>query len=162
MKSIFYYRKFINGYAGIAKPITDLLKNASKTSNKRIQWNADADAALVRLKKELLERITLSFPDYRYPLDIHSDASGSAIAGILSQLIDGIDRPIFFFSRVLSPLETRYHSLELEAMSLLYCLKQTRVWTLGHPVRIRTDCRSLICVTSGCFAMMLGERVSFT
>ena len=139
-----YYRRFIAQYAVIAKPLTDLLRDVAKTSNKKIQWSDEAGEALARLKKELLERVTLAFPDYNYPLDIHSDASSGGISGLLSQSILGQDRPIFFFSRVLSRTEASWHSLEQEALALIYSLRQTRVYTLGHPVRIRTDCRSLV------------------
>ena len=139
-----YYRKFVKDYSRVAKPITDLLQGHTEASVKRIVWPDAADAALKLLKKELSDRVLLSFPDYSYPLDIHCDASSIGIGGVLSQVIEGDERPLFFFSRVLSDCETRYHSLELECLSVIWSLRQTRQWTLGHPVRIMTDCRSLI------------------
>ena len=139
-----FYRRFVQNYSKIAKPITDLLRNESKESRRSIEWTDEAETALNTLKDELLNRICLRFPNFNYPFEVASDASQSGLGGVLQQTIDGETRPIVFFSRVLSDAERKYHSLELEALGVVFCLRQTRRWTLGHPVKITSDCRGLI------------------
>ena len=138
-----FYRRFIQGYATIAKPLTNLLKDQAKNSNRKIVWNRECDKALNKLKDELTKKVTLRFPDFSYPLEVSSDASRSGLGGSLSQTIGGLSRPIFFFSRVLKPSEEKYASIELEALGIIHALRVTRRYTLGHPVKILTDCRSL-------------------
>ena len=139
-----FYRRFVKNYAKIARPITNLLKNESKSSRRAITWTEEADQALERLKDELLNRVCLRFPDFNHPFEVASDASLHGLGCVLQQSIRGETRPIAFFSRVLTEPETRYHSLEIEAMGIVFSLRQTRRWTLGHPVKIVTDCRGLI------------------
>ena len=138
-----FYRRFVKDYATIAKPLTDLLRDQAKNSVKKIVWTKQCNIAFTALKDHLTNHVILSFPDFSYPLEICSDASRSGLGGSLSQTIGGVNRPIFFFSRVLKTSEEAYASIELEALGLIFAMRTTRRYTLGHPVRILTDCRSL-------------------
>ena len=61
-----YYRKFIQGYAGITAPLNKLTEGHmnGKNNKKYIEWNNEAEEAFVKLKRVLSEQITLIFPDF--------------------------------------------------------------------------------------------------
>ena len=54
------------------------------------------------LKTRFLQAPILAFPIFRHPFVIDTDASETALRAVLSQIIDGEERPIAFESRVLS------------------------------------------------------------
>ena len=61
-----YYRRFIQDYSKIAKPLTDL------TSEKvKFQWGQDQDAAFNRLKYALTTSPILRLPNFE--LEVHPD-----------------------------------------------------------------------------------------
>ena len=55
-----------------------------------------------------------------------TDASGFAIAGILSQGKIGKDKPIAYASRSLSDTEKKYDTYEKEALAIIFRVTQSR------------------------------------
>ena len=66
----------------------------------RFDWSEEAQQAFEALKKALVEATSLAFQVFQEPCILDTDASDVAVGGVLSQRIDGIERPIAFFSRV--------------------------------------------------------------
>ena len=141
-----YYRKFIYKFADIAAPLNKLTggKLDEKKPKRRINWNKEAEEAFVELKNALINKVTLSFPDFSKPFFLTTDASNVAIGGVLQQKDScGRLRPLTFFSRKLNKSEVNYSTIEREALSIVYGLKINRPLILGYPVIIQTDHRPL-------------------
>ena len=64
-------------------------------------WSSEADEAFARLKTAMLEVPTLAFPCPDRPCILDTDSSDVAYGSALSQLVDGQERRIAFFSRVM-------------------------------------------------------------
>jgi len=92
-----YYRRFIEGFATIAEPLTRLTRKGTEFA-----WSSEADEAFARLKAAMLEVPTLAFPCPDRPCILDTDSSDVAYGSVLSQLVEGQERPIAFFSRVMS------------------------------------------------------------
>ena len=84
-----YYRRFVKKFADIAKPLTKLTRK-----NTTFEWTDDSQTAFVNLKRAVEEATTLSFPYPNIPCIVDSDASDVAIGAVLSQVIEGVERPI--------------------------------------------------------------------
>ena len=141
-----YYRKFIRSYADIASPLNKLTggKIKEQKNNRNIHWNQEAEEAFVKLKAYLSEKITLKFPDFTKPFYLTTDASNKAIGGVLQQQDEkGNLRPLTYFSRQLNCAETKYSTIEREALAIVYGLKINRNLCLGYPIVINTDHRPL-------------------
>ena len=97
-----YYRKFIKNFSVGAQPLYDLTKKCAnnKRDKGKITLTPKAQAAFEDLKEAITkEPIVLSYPDWEQPFEIHTDASKEAVAAILTQKIDGVERVIMYASR---------------------------------------------------------------
>lgn len=112
-----YYRRFIEGYAKLAKPLTNLLKD-----NTPFLWDSSQEKAYEELEEKLCTEPVLIFPDFSKSFIVTADASGYAIGGILSQGPIGKDRPIAYASRTLNDAETKYDTYEKEALAIVYSM----------------------------------------
>ena len=118
--AIGYYRKFIKNFAQIANPLFNLLKK-----DVPYVWSNDCNASFERLKRSLITAPILTPPDYTKPFIIRTDASRSGLGGVLLQTNEnGIEVPIYFESRSLSPSECNYSVTDLEGKAIFHCVKK--------------------------------------
>ena len=75
-----YYRRYIEGFSIIARPLNDLLKKTTVWT-----WNNDQQEAYQRLKDILLDDVFLLHPTHENPYILETDASGFAWGAVLSQ-----------------------------------------------------------------------------
>ncbi len=106
-----YYRRFINGYGKLSKPLTELIKKD------QFKWNSEAQTAFDGLKEVMTRAPVLAMPDYTKAFTIEVDACGVGLGAILSQegrLIAYISKAINQQNMGLSTYEKefwRYYSL---------------------------------------------------
>ncbi|GKB19122.1 ty3-gypsy retrotransposon protein [Tanacetum coccineum] len=83
-----YYRRFVQGYATMAAPLTNLLRKDG------FKWDVEASAAFEALKRQLSTAPILGHPDFEQPFIVETDASVDGMGVVLIQ----DDRPICYFS----------------------------------------------------------------
>ena len=66
------------------------------------------------------------------------------MAAILSQVKDGIERPLAYASRQVNTAEQLYSASELEMLTLVWAAKHFRCYLLGRKFLVRTDHSALI------------------
>lgn len=135
-----YYRRFIEGYAKLAKPP---LCTALLQKDVVFEWTEGAEGAFQALKDALCSAPVLQFPNLCLPYNITTDASGFALGGILSQGPIGKDRPIAYTSRVERGPELNYEIYEKESLAVLYAVEKFRSYVYGRKITIVTDCEAL-------------------
>ena len=74
---------------------------------------------------------------------IDTDASETALGAVLSQKIDGEERPIAFESRVLSKTEVNYATTKREALDIVQAMQWFRPYIYVSQCIVRTDHASL-------------------
>ena len=87
-----YYRRFIENFSKIAKPMTELLKKDTK-----FKWTDECEPSFQELKKRLVTAPVLILPDIRKDFQVYCDASRLGLGGVLMQ--DG--RVVSYASRQL-------------------------------------------------------------
>jgi hypothetical protein len=75
-----YYRRFIEGFSKIFKPMTELLGKG-----KTFEWTPRHEASFQELKKRLTTTPVLTMPDMKKPFSIYCDASGQGLGCVLMQ-----------------------------------------------------------------------------
>ena len=133
-----YYRKFVERFSSLAKPLTDMLKKG-----KEWQWTDLEQESFEILKEKLIEFPILQYPDFSQPFILTTDASGYALGAVLSQGTPGKDRPVAYASRTLNGAELNYSTVEKECLAIVWACKHFRPYLLGKPFQIWTDHKGL-------------------
>jgi len=60
------------------------------------------------------------------PCILDTDASDVALGGVLSQMVDGVERPIAFFSRVMNSAQRGYCTTRRELLAVIASLQHFR------------------------------------
>ena len=121
-----YYRRFIEGFSKIAKPMTDLLKKG-----KKFEWSDKAEESFQILKVKLTSAPVLTLPDTSKDFIIFCDASLLGLGCVLMQ--DG--HAVAYASRQLKPHEKNYPTHDLELAAVVHALKKWRPYLLVTAVR---------------------------
>ena len=132
-----YYRRFIEGFSSIARPITQLLRKDVK-----FRWSPDCEAAFELLKKKVTEAPVLTLPDESGEYDVYTDASLRGLGCVLMQH----GKVIAFASRQLKPNEVNYPTHDLEMAAVVHALKIWRHYLYGAQCRIFSDHKNLKCL----------------
>ena len=128
-----FFRRFIKGFASIAKPLTDLLGNTTKKGKGRNSttveikpwvWEQAQEAAFERLKEALLSPPLLAYPDFTRPFIVRTDASTYGLGAVLCQDQGTKAGPqvIAYASRSLKPSEKHYSPYKLEFLALFWAV----------------------------------------
>jgi transposase InsO family protein len=136
-----YYRKFIQGYSKVALPLTELTKN-----NVGFVWGAEQQEAFDQLKMKLTSAEILAHPDPSRQYILNTDASGFAIAAVLSQQqADGSIRPVAYYSKKMNSAEKNYGVTEQELLAIVEAVRHWRCYLEGnpYPTKVLTDHRGL-------------------
>lgn len=134
-----WYRRFINNFAHIVAPISDLLKKNAKT----IKWTLEAEEAFNKLKIALTSAPILSMPDFTKPFQVQSDSSDKAVGAVLIQYYDDREHVIAYMSQKLSPTQQKYSVTEKECLSLILAIEKWRCYLEGAHFIAITDHASL-------------------
>ena len=137
-----FYRRFIKGYAKIAKPLQDLISDDnSKLKKEEVQLTPEAIQLFQQLKVKCMTAVVLAFANFKKPFLLETDASGNGLGAVLQQKQD--DRKyhlVTFASIALKGGEKRYQSSKLEFLVLKWAVtKQFREFLLYQPFKVRTD-----------------------
>jgi len=129
-----YYRRFVAGYADMAKPLHVLT-----AKHQPFIWGTDQHTSLQTLKQKLILAPILSSPvDNRvYVLDTDASLIGPGV--VLQQFQNEELKVIAYGSRCLSPAERSHDTTRREQLAVIYSFKQFRQFLLGRKFLLRVD-----------------------
>nr|CAE04480.3 OSJNBa0029L02.21 [Oryza sativa Japonica Group] len=129
-----YYRRFIENFSKIARPMTQLFKKEEK-----FVWSPQCEKAFQTLKENLVSSPVLILPDTRKDFMVYCDASRQGLGCVLMQ--EG--HVVAYASRQLRPHEGNYPTHDLELAAVVHALKIWRHYLIGNRYEIYTDHKSL-------------------
>jgi ribonuclease HI len=129
-----YYRRFIEGFNNLAKPMIALLEK-----NAKFVWSDKCQTNFEELKRRLTTAPVLTLPDLSKSFSIYCDASRLGLGCVLMQ--EG--KVLAYASRQLRKHEMNYPTHDLELAAVVHALKIWRHYLIGHKCDIYTDHKSL-------------------
>lgn len=129
-----YYARFIPNLSSITTPLRRLLKKDSK-----FKWTNDCEKSFKKLRGELASDRVLTPYNPGLPLQLACDAGPTGIAGILSHIVGGHERPIAYASRALTSAEQNYSQLDREALAIVFSVQHFHEYLFARPFKLITD-----------------------
>ncbi|KAG8227469.1 hypothetical protein J437_LFUL002358 [Ladona fulva] len=125
-----YYRRFIAGFAAMARLLHSLLKKGQSWS-----WGVQQKRAFEGLLARLSTALALQHFREGLPCEIHTDVSYDCLGDVLVQQ----EFTVAYISRKLSKYEVRCHSYELECITIIRALEKFHHYVHGRSFTVVTD-----------------------
>jgi ribonuclease HI len=126
--------QFISRSADKCRPFFQLLGKKRK-----FLWDEDCSAAFQGIKAYLSSPPCLSIPSPGEPLYLYLAVSEHAVSAVLVRETPNYQRPIFFISKTMTEVESRYLSLEKAALTLVRAAKKLPQYFQATTVTVLTD-----------------------
>ncbi|GJR36836.1 reverse transcriptase domain-containing protein [Tanacetum coccineum] len=120
-----FYRRFIQNFSKIARPMTHLLEKETP-----FYFSKECIEAFNTLKKNLTEAPILIAPDWNEPFELMCDASDFALGAVLGQRHEKHFRPIHYASKTMNEAESRYTTTEKEMLAVKDSKARLLRWVL--------------------------------
>ena len=133
-----YYRRFVKGFSTIAKPLHQLTEKDHK-----FLWTPECEEAFMALKAALTTPPVLGYPAENGSYILDADASAVGVGAVLSQIQDGTERVITYYSSTLEHRERQYCVTRRELLAIVKSVKHFHPYLYGRHFLIRTDHGSL-------------------
>ena len=133
-----YYRKFIKGFAKIAKPLTLLTRQQVK-----FIWTAEHQEAFMLLKEAIVQAPILHYPNPNKTYIVYTDASDDAFGAQLSQEHDGTEFPVAFLSHTFSKTQRKWSTTEQETFGVYYTITKWNYYLQGANIILQNDHKAL-------------------
>ena len=128
-----YYRRFVQRYGVISKPLTALLKKD------QFKWTEESEKAFQQLKSAMTLPPVLALPDFSQPFVVETDACGWGIGAVLMQR----GHPLAYISKALSGKHQGLSVYEKELLAIVYTVSKWQHYLYGRHFIIRTNHHSL-------------------
>ncbi|GJW29302.1 putative reverse transcriptase domain-containing protein [Tanacetum coccineum] len=129
-----YYRRVIEGFSLISKPLTKLTQK-----DKKYEWSKEEEEAFKTLKRKLCSAPILALPEGTEDFVVYCDASLKGYGAVLMQR----EKVIAYASRQLKVHEENYTTHDLELGAVVFALRLWRHYLYGTKCVVFTDHKSL-------------------
>ncbi|GKA23470.1 reverse transcriptase domain-containing protein [Tanacetum coccineum] len=110
-----FYRRFIQDFSKIARPMTHLLEKDTP-----FIFSKECVESFNILKKKLTEAPILVAADWDLPFEIMCDASDYAVSAVLGQRKTKHFQPIHYPSKTMTDAQAHYTTMEKELLAVVY------------------------------------------
>ncbi|KAK1577423.1 hypothetical protein Q3G72_021637 [Acer saccharum] len=107
---------------------------------KGLEWSKECETAFQKLKEYLGRAPILSKPVVGETLYLYLSVTKVATSSVLIRLKEGVQRPVYYTSKALLPVETRYSPAEKIALALITAARKLRPYFQAHTIEVYTDC----------------------
>ncbi len=135
-----YCRPFIHNFAAKATPLTRLFRKEST-----FHWSSTQETDVQELKYPLTHTPVLTFPDYKDPFIMCTDASTVGLGAVIMKCDERRKIQVTAYaSYTLNSAEASYSITHLETLAVVWGLKRFRDIILGYEITVYTDHAAII------------------
>ncbi|GJS41324.1 reverse transcriptase domain-containing protein, partial [Tanacetum coccineum] len=129
-----FYRRFIQDFSKIARPMTHLLEKETP-----FFFSKECIESFNILKRKLTEAPILIALDWDLPFKLMCDASDFAIGAVLGQRKNKHFQPIHYASKTMNEAQTHYTTTEKELLAVVYAFEKFRSYLVMSKSIVYTD-----------------------
>ncbi|GJV47044.1 reverse transcriptase domain-containing protein [Tanacetum coccineum] len=129
-----FYRRFIQDFSKIARPMTHLLEKETP-----FFFSKECIESFNTLKRKLTEALILIAPDWDLPFELMCDASDFAIGAVLGQRKNKHFQPIHYASKTMTEAQAHYTTTEKELLAVVYAFEKFRSYLVLSKSIVYTD-----------------------
>nr|GEZ18329.1 reverse transcriptase domain-containing protein [Tanacetum cinerariifolium] len=129
-----FYRRFIQDFSKIARPMTCLLEKDTP-----FFFYKECVEAFQTLKRKLTKALILIAPDWDLPFELMCNASEFAIGAVLGQRQKNHFRHIHYASKTMAEAESNYTTTEKEMLVMVYAFEKFRSYLIMNKSIVYTD-----------------------
>ncbi|GKE06770.1 reverse transcriptase domain-containing protein, partial [Tanacetum coccineum] len=129
-----FYRRLIQDFSKIARPMTHLLEKETP-----FVFLKECIESFNTLKKNLTEAPILVAPDWDLPFEIMCDASDFAVGAVLGQRKTKYFHPIHYASKTMTEAQSYYTTTEKELLAVVYAFEKFRPYLVLLKTIVYTD-----------------------
>ncbi|GJT18471.1 reverse transcriptase domain-containing protein [Tanacetum coccineum] len=129
-----FYRRFIQDFSKIARPMTHLLEKDTP-----FIFSKECVESFNILKKKLTEAPILVAPDWDLPFEIMCDASDYAVGAVLGKRKTKHFQPIHYASKTMTDAQAHYTTTEKELLAVVYAFENFQPYLVLSKTIVYTD-----------------------
>ena len=128
-----YLRRFIPGLAEILKPFVEHTKKGVA-----FIWCDQCQKAFKKVQTILVDPHTMVAPSPNRPLLLYIANIEQSLGALLAQDQEGVEKPVYYISRLMKGPELRYSTAERVCFSVAFTVSKFNHYFLGHHVQLVT------------------------
>lgn len=129
-----YHRRYVRNFADIARPLHKLTEK-----NVKFEWTDSCQESFDTLKRELTTAPILGYPTCEDKFIIDCDASNDGMGGVLSQVQNGTEKVICYFSKAFTKPERRYCVTRRELLAVVASIRHFHHYLYARHFLVRSD-----------------------
>ena len=146
-------QRFLGMVNYLARFISDLSQHTALLRtllNQNVQWTwtENHQKSFENLQSLVSSEQILQYYDPNRAIRISTDASLKGLGAVLTQSHEGEWLPVAYASRALTEAESRYATIEKEALAIAYACDRFHQYVFGQTIEIETDHKPLVAIFS--------------
>ena len=129
-----FYKRFIQDFSKIAKPLYKLLEKDAK-----FEWDAECQQRFEELKAYLTTAPIVRAPNWQFPFKVMCDESDLTVGAVLGQRAEGKPYVVYYGRKTLNEAQRNYTTTEKELMAVVYALDKFRAYLIRSNIIIFTN-----------------------
>nr|GFA32375.1 reverse transcriptase domain-containing protein [Tanacetum cinerariifolium] len=129
-----FYRRFIQEFSKISRPMTHLLEK-----NTPFIFSEDCIKAFQTLKKKLTEALVLIALKWDLPFELICDASNFSIGAVLGKHHEKHFKPIHYASKTMNDAKSNYTMTKKEMLAVVYAFEKFRSYLIMNKSIVYMD-----------------------
>ena len=101
-------------------------------------WSDECTQAFQELKRRLIAPPIMAYPSVNSTFNLDCDASHSPAGAVLSQVQEGDERVIAYYSQMYSKAERNYCATRRELLAVVLAVKHFHHYLYGHPFLVQS------------------------
>ena len=132
---------FIPNFAQLTAPLFAMTRTSFVWDEKK--WKeegTDYREIYASVKRHILQKCSLFWPDYKLPWILRTDASELGMGSVLLQVREGhVLEPLAFIAKTFSATATKWATIKQEAFAIFFAMHKLHHWLIGKSFFVQTD-----------------------